>query len=145
MNNSSRKKSPVLISACLLGIDSRYDGSNSLNKSLIKTYSNEYLIPVCPEQMGGLATPRIEAEISGKIVLDKGSRVVTKEFKKGARMVLKIAKLFGAKKAVFKEKSPSCGVTLIYKDGKLVNGMGITTRLLKENGIEVKGINNLSS
>ena len=133
------KNSPILISACLLGINCRYDGTNALNKKLIKRYAKECLIPVCPEQLGGLPTSRTEAEIRGKDVIDKSGRVVTKEFKKGAKEVLKIAKLFGAKKAVLKEKSPSCGVKLIYKNGKLVKGQGITTRLLKDNGIEVEG------
>ncbi len=138
----AQNKKPILISACLLGINCRYDGTNSpllLAKKLIKRYEKECLIPVCPEQLGGLPTPRTEAEIRGKDVIDKSGRGVTREFKKGAKEVLKIAKLFGAKKAVLKEKSPSCGVKLIYKNGKLVKGQGITTRLLKDNGIEVEG------
>lgn len=135
----AQKKKPILISACLIGINCRYDGTNALNKKLIKRYAKECLIPVCPEQLGGLPTPRTEAEIRGKDVIDKNGRVATREFKKGAKEVLKIAKLLGAKKAVLKEKSPSCGVKLIYKNGKLVKGQGITTRLLKDNGIEVEG------
>ena len=135
----SQKKKPILISACLIGINCRYDGTNALNKKLIKSYSKECLIPICPEQLGGLPTPRLEAKIRGKDVIDKSGRTLTREFKKGAKEVLKIAKLLDAKKAVLKEKSPSCGVMLIYKNGKLIKGQGITTRLLKDNGIEIEG------
>lgn len=134
-----QKKKPILISACLIGINCRYDGTNALNKKLIKSYSKECLIPICPEQLGGLPTPRLEAKIRGKDVIDKSGRTLTREFKNGAKEVLKIAKFFGAKKAVLKEKSPSCGAKLIYKNGKLVKGQGITTRLLKDNGIEIEG------
>lgn len=135
----AQKKKPILISACLIGINCRYDGTNALNKKLIKNYGKECLIPICPEQLGGLPTPRLEAEIRGKDVIDQSGRTLTREFKKGAKEVLKIAKFCGAKKAVLKEKSPSCGVMLIYKNGKLVKGQGITTRLLKGNGIEIEG------
>ena len=169
-------KSPVLISACLLGIKSRYDGTHALRKDIIKKYSDKILIPVCPEQLGGLPTPRPRAEIcgisnpplppfpdkiiraqvskggmgeldSGKTskgrlerVVDEKCRDVTKEFIKGAKEVLKIAKLLKIKKAVLKEKSPSCGVKFIYRDTKLINDNGITTRLLEDNGVEAEGV-----
>ena len=136
----AQKKKPILISACLIGINCRYDGTNALNKKLIKRYAKECLIPVCPEQLGGLPTPRLEAKIRGKDVIDKSGRTLTREFKKGAKEVLKIAKLLDAKKAVLKEKSPSCGVKLIYKNGKLVKGQGITTRLLAKNGVDTEGV-----
>lgn len=98
------------------------------------------MIPVCPEQLGGLPTPRSKAEISSDIVIDINGRDVTKEFKNGANEALKIAKLLNIKRAVLKEKSPSCGVRFIYENGKLINGMGVTTRLLQENGVEIEGI-----
>ena len=132
-------KEPILISACLIGINCRYDGTNALNKKLIKNYTKECLITICPEQLGGLPTPRPEAEIRGKDVIDKNGRIVTKEFRKGAKEVLKIAKLLGAKKAVLKEKSPSCGTKIVYEKEKLVKGQGITAMLLRDNGIEVEG------
>lgn len=135
----AQKKKPVLISACLIGINCRYDGTNALNKKIIKNYAKECLIPVCPEQLGGLPTPRTKAEIRGKDVIDKNGKILTTKFNKGAKHVVKIAKLLGVKKAILKEKSPSCGVMLIYKNGKLAKGQGITTRLLKDNGIEVEG------
>lgn len=160
-------KSPILISACLLGIKSRYDGTHALRKDIIKKYSDKILIPVCPEQLGGLPTPRPRAEISricnpplppftkggmegldlekasrgvSERVVNEHGRDVTKEFIKGAKEVLKIAKFFKIKKAVLKEKSPSCGVQFIYRNSKLVKDTGITARLLKNNGIAVEGV-----
>lgn len=150
--SASRLSGPILISACLMGINCRHDGTNALRKDLIKRYSNKILIPVCPEQLGGLPTPRPQAEITlptpslikrgkgGVKVLDINSRDVTKEFTNGAYEVLKITKLFNIRKALLKEKSPSCGVKFVYRDAKLVNGNGITTRLLEENGVETEGV-----
>lgn len=136
----SRTTSPILISACLLGINSRYNGTNAIFEDLLKRYSDKILIPVCPEQLGGLPTPRPKAEIHSDKIIDENGRDVTKEFLKGANEVLKIAKLFDVKKALFKEKSPSCGVKFIYRNGKIVNGTGVTARMLKDNGIDVEGV-----
>ncbi|MBI5874241.1 MAG: DUF523 domain-containing protein [Deltaproteobacteria bacterium] len=130
----------MLISACLLGINCRFDGTNAFREDLIKRYSKEIFIPICPEQLGGLPTPRPKAEISSENVIDINNRDVTKEFKNGANEALKIAKLLNIKRAVLKEKSPSCGVNFVYKNGKLADGMGITARLLQENGIEIEGV-----
>lgn len=138
--SASRLSGPILISACLMGINCRHDGTNALSKDLIKRYSNKVLIPVCPEQLGGLPTPRPQAEKYNSRVLDINGRDVTKKFTNGAYEVLKITKLFNIRKALLKEKSPSCGVKFIYKDAKLVNGNGITTRLLEENGVETEGV-----
>ena len=138
--STSHLSGPILISACLMGINCRHDGTNALRKDLIKRYSNKVLIPVCPEQLGGLPTPRPQAEKYNSRVIDINGRDVTKEFTNGAYEVLKIAKLFNIKKALLKEKSPSCGVKFIYRDAKLVNGNGITTRLLEENGVETEGV-----
>ena len=138
-NLKSKIQSPILISACLLGINSRYNGTNALNRDIIKQYSNRCLIPVCPEQLGGLPTPRPRAEIHMEQVIDANGRDVTGEFKKGADVVLKIARLLNVKKAVLKEKSPSCGVRLIYNNRRLVGGMGITARLLEEHGVVIEG------
>lgn len=130
-----------LVSACLIGIKCRYDGKSSLNWKYLKLFKKGELIPVCPEQLGGLSTPREKAEIqkSGR-VLTKSSRDVTENFLKGARETLKIAKALGIKEAILKTKSPSCGSGLIY-DGtfskKLIKGDGVTTALLKKNKIKV--------
>lgn len=100
------------------------------------------LIPVCPEQLGGLSTPREPSEICGNRVINKSGEDVTSQYEKGAQEALKIAELFGCSAAVLKKRSPSCGVGEVY-DGtfskRLVTGMGITAQFLKSNGIEVYG------
>ena len=139
-----------LCSACLLGIKCRYDGKSKPNKKVTELAKKEILIPVCPEQLGGLPTPRIFQEIqgcSGEKVLERKGKVlnkkgedVTSQFIRGAWETLKIAKMLGVKEAIFKQNSPSCGCGKIYEgtfSGKLVAGNGVTTALLKKNGIKV--------
>lgn len=92
----------ILCSACLLGINCRYDGKNTLNKKVIKLTKKVILFPVCPEQLGGQTTPRYPAEMVDKKILEKDSTDVTSSFKKGAREVLKIAKLYEIKEAILK-------------------------------------------
>jgi len=139
---------PILASACLLGINCRYDGRNSLNKKVVALAKEKTLIPVCPEQLGGLGTPRDYMWISGgkgSDVLDGRARVlnaknedVTESLIRGAREVLKIARAWGAKKAILKARSPSCGCWKIYGDkGKLIDGDGVTAALLKREGIKI--------
>jgi len=107
----------------------------------LRLFKKGELIPVCPEQLGGLSTPREPAEIkkTGK-VFTKSGKNVTKSFSKGAKQTLKIAKYLGIKKAILKTGSPSCGSGLIY-DGtfskKLIKGDGVTAFLLRRNGIKV--------
>lgn len=129
-----------LCSACLLGLKCRYDGQSKVHAKVINLASQEILIPVCPEQMGGLSTPRTAAEIKDGCVVTTECTDVTKEFELGAEEVLKIAKLYDIKEAILKQRSPSCGCGLIY-DGtfsdNIIKGDGITTKLLKENGINV--------
>lgn len=129
-----------LCSACLLGINCRYDGKNKPIQKVLDLIKKETLIPVCPEQLGGLSTPREPSEQRGERVVTKTGRDVTDNFLRGAEQVLGLAKLLGIKEAIFKQKSPSCGCGKIY-DGtffdKLIEGNGITTALLKKNGIKV--------
>ena len=136
------KKEVVLCSACLLGIKCRYDGKSRPDKEITSLLQKKLLIPVCPEQLGGLATPREEAEKLGNKVFTKSGEDVTQNFEKGAREALRVAKLFKAKKAFLKRKSPSCGCGLIY-DGtfskRTVRGDGVLTALLKKNKIKVFG------
>lgn len=135
-----REKGIILCSACLLGINCRWDGKNNLNKKVLKLAKEKILIPVCPEILGGLPTPREMAEKRGSKVITKSGKDVTKFFKKGANEVLKIGKIFGAKKAILKQKSPSCGSGQIYDgtfSGKIVKGDGVTAALLKAYGIKV--------
>lgn len=130
----------ILCSACLLGISSCYDRSNKLNEKVIKLMESEIILPVCPEQLGGLSTPRPAAEINDGQVKNINREDVTINFHRGAEEVLRLANLYGIKKAVLKQRSPSCGCGKIY-DGTfshtVVNGDGVTARLLKENNIEV--------
>ena len=128
----------ILVSACLLGLECRYDGKDCLNEKVKELKRYATLIPVCPEQMGGLSTPRVPSEIVGDRLLSKEGADVTENYDKGARMALEIAKLNDCKYAVLKQKSPSCGCGLIYDgtfSGKLIAGNGNTTKLLNENGI----------
>lgn len=129
-----------ICSACLLGINCRYDGKNRLNKKVVELSKKEVLIPVCPEQLGGLSTPRIPAEQRDDKVLTKTGVDVTNNFLEGAKEALKIAKLYNIKEAILKQGGPSCGCGQIYDgtfSGKIINGDGVTAILLKKNDIKV--------
>ncbi len=142
------EKETILVSACLLGVNCKYDGSNNEQKNLLSYLEGKEVIPICPEQLGGLKTPRESAERKGHKVLTKSGTDVTLEYQKGAEETLHLARLFGAKKAILKSKSPSCGVGQIY-DGSythtLVDGDGVTAELLKKEGIEVISSEEISS
>ena len=132
----------LLISACLLGVSCRYDGKSKPMKDIEKLMEKYELVPVCAEIFGGLPTPRVPAEISGEKVLTAEGKDVTAEYIKGAEEVLRLGKIFGAKKALLKERSPSCGSGIIHNgkfDGGLVPGFGKTAALLIENNFEVFG------
>ena len=129
----------VLISACLLGVGCRYDGES--REYDLKHLKEKYnLIPICPEIYGGLPTPRAPSEIKGDEVINREGIPVTEQYNKGAYETLKLAKLFDVKFAVLKAKSPSCGKGWVY-DGTftrhLIEGDGITVRLLKQHGIPI--------
>ncbi|MCK5641894.1 MAG: DUF523 domain-containing protein [Gammaproteobacteria bacterium] len=129
-----------LCSACLLGINCRYNGRRKPNKKMINLSAKETLLPVCPEQLGGLATPRIISEIKNGCVINKEGVDITKKFRQGAEEVLKIVKLYSIKEVILKQRSPSCGCGQISDgtfSGTIIKGDGITTKLLKENGINV--------
>ena len=134
----------ILVSSCLLGINCKYNGKNNYNEKIEKILKTEEVLPLCAEQLGGLTTPRSPAEIKiingEKRVFNKLGEDVTENFLRGANEILKMVKKFNIKKAILKEKSPSCGKGLIYSgnfDEKLVNGNGILVDLLIENGVEV--------
>ena len=138
-----------LISACLCGVNCKYNGLNNYNEICDNLFASGNAILVCPEQLGGLPTPRIPSEIIGKsldilnnngLVIDKNGRDVTPQFIKGAQETLKIAKKLNITKAILKEGSPSCGVNYIYDgnfNGTKIKGMGLTAQLLKESSIDV--------
>jgi len=134
------KKEKILVSACFLGINCKYDGTSNKNEKILKLTKDFILIPVCPEILGGLPTPREPAEQKEKRVITRSGKDITKYFEKGAKEVLKIVKILKIKKAILKQKSPSCGCGKIYDgtfSGKLIKGDGVTARLLKENKIQV--------
>lgn len=94
----------ILVSACLLGIDCKYNAKNNKNEQVLKLLKDHDLVPVCPEIMGGLPTPRIPSEINGNKVITRGGKNVTKQYQKGAEEALKIAKLYNCQTAILKEK-----------------------------------------
>jgi uncharacterized protein YbbK (DUF523 family) len=129
-----------LCSACLLGVKCRYDGKSKPNEKVLTLSKKEVLIPICPEQFGGLPTPREPSEQRGKEVVTKNGKSVTDNFQNGAEEVLKLAKLFNIKEVILKQRSPSCGSGQIYDgtfSGTIIKGDGVTTSLLKSNGIKV--------
>ena len=130
----------VLISACLYGEKCRYDGGDNLIENLDFLREKCTFIPVCPEVLGGLETPRNPAEIVGEKVISNVKKDVTNEYKKGAEIALETALENDCKIALMKAKSPSCGSGKIY-DGTfsrtLTDGDGVAVKLLKENGIAV--------
>ena len=130
-----------LCSACLLGLKCRYNGKSKPHEKVINLAAKEILIPVCPEQLGGLSTPRKPAELnSGRVITEDGDDV-TANFENGAKQVLELAKLYNIKSAILKQRSPSCGCGQIYDgtfSGAIIDGDGIMTKFLKENGIEVQ-------
>jgi uncharacterized protein YbbK (DUF523 family) len=133
-------KKPKLVSACLLGLNCRYDGKSKPDKKVIRLATKEILIPVCPEQLGGLPTPREPQERRGNRVFTISGKDVTKEFERGAQETLTVARLMSAQEAILKQRSPSCGCGQIYDGtfkGKIIEGEGVTASLLKKNGIRV--------
>lgn len=144
----------ILVSACLLGEKCRYNCGHSLDPVLIESLKQVKVIPVCPEVLGGLPVPREPSEIMGGdgVMVLKGKAEVRKEnstqdltpfFLEGANKTWRLAKTFDVKTAVFKEKSPSCGVTLIYDgsfQGRLHPGAGVTTALLRKKGVLVYSV-----
>jgi uncharacterized protein YbbK (DUF523 family) len=133
-------KKVKLCSACLLGLCTRYDGKvKRTYPKVLELAKSEILIPVCPEQLGGMKTPRADAYPNEKgEILGSDGEDVTGYFVKGAEEVLKIAKIYNIKEAILKQRSPSCGSgELVLSDKTIIKGDGITAALLKQNGIKV--------
>ena len=134
----------ILVSACLLGICCRYDGKGNPKEAVLSLLDRDdiTLIPVCPEQLGGLTTPRIPSERQGDDVINRAGEHVTLQFVRGAEAALSVAKLYGCNTAILKERSPSCGCGTIYDgsfSGRLIDGDGMTAELLRREGIAVYG------
>lgn len=130
----------IIVSACLLGVGCRYDGKSKPADGVIALSEKYDLIPVCPEILGGLPTPRIPCEIRNCRVINRRGEDKTAEYIRGAKEVLRLARLFNCTTAVLKKKSPSCGSGEIYDgsfSGKTVQGDGVCAGLLKANGIRI--------
>ena len=127
-----------LVSACLLGIPCKYSGGSNLCPQVLELRNHLRMIPICPEQMGGLPTPRPAAECQGAFVINREGRDVTAAFQQGARATLELARLFDCTGAILKARSPSCGVGEIYDgtfSGAIVPGDGVTAKLLRDAGL----------
>lgn len=150
----------IIVSACLCGINCKYNGGNNIDERVLKLVLEGKAIPICPEQLGGLETPRLPHEISGgngKDVLEHKAKVISREgmdstnkFEKGAFETLAFAKKLGVTCAILKANSPSCGFGIIYDgsfSGSKKKGNGVTAELLCQNGINIftekDDINNL--
>jgi len=138
--NELNENFEYIVSACLCGEKCRYDGKTSLSEKVKKLVDEGKAIMVCPEVEGGLYTPRLPCEIRKNKVINTKNEDKTEYFLIGAEKTLYLAKKYHVKKAILKEKSPSCGSNFIY-DGtfssNLIKGQGITAKLLRANGIEV--------
>ena len=138
----------LLISACLLGCACRYDGKSKPHPLAVELARRGLAVPVCPEQLGGLPTPREPSERRADTVVSRSGADVTAQFRRGAEQALHLARLYGCKAAVLKERSPSCGSGEVYDgtfSGRLTPGDGVTAALLKANGIAVYGESDLDA
>lgn len=137
-------------SACLVGLNTRYDGTNSRDAMVHRLFCEGQIVPFCPEQLGGLGTPRPRAEIAdqtGENVLDGRSTVVfedgkdaTEHFLRGTSEVVRAVKELGIRRFYLKRKSPSCGLGAIYVNGKLSEGNGVLAAALLREGIDLVSI-----
>ena len=145
-----------LVSACLVGFNCKYNGNNNYCEPLVELFKSGMVVPICPEQLGGLPTPREPSKIKGGTgfdVLDGRAQVVTvntgsnvtENFLRGAREALMAAELLNPRACIMKEKSPSCGVERIYRfeSDDLISGMGVTSALLFQKGYKIVSSENL--
>jgi len=142
-------RQPVLVSACLLGLPTRYDGQARPSQAVTDYLQRENLLPIpaCPEQLAGMPTPRAKSFFhtgDGRDVMSGTGSVISATgqpmndvFQRGAQLTLQVARLCGCQRALLKERSPSCGVHQVYRGSEQVPGSGVTTALLLEAGIEV--------
>lgn len=135
------KHTPIGVSACLLGFNCKYNGKNNLNLEVINLIKGKEVVPICPEELGGLSTPRIPSEIiENDKVINQIGKDVSLNFTQGAIKALKILRENNCESVILKDGSPSCGYTFIY-DGTFSNvkipGKGIACKYLENNGIKI--------
>lgn len=138
------EREALLVSACLLGENCKYNGgNNALPPETLTALSERYrLVSVCPERDGGLPTPRLPSERRGERVFNRAGEDVTGPFTRGAALALETARAAGCRRALLKERSPSCGSSVIYDgafSGRIIPGEGVAAALLKKNGLAVYG------
>jgi uncharacterized protein YbbK (DUF523 family) len=146
-NPKSSQNFSILISACLAGVNCRWDGTNSRDQKIIELVGKSRVLLVCPEELAGFSTPREKAEFLGgdgsDIISGKGKIVtldgkdITSQMVKGAERTLQLAKKYNIRYAIMKKNSPSCGYGKIYRKGRLVKGDGFATAILKKEGIKI--------
>jgi len=148
MSHEENRK-PILVSACLLGLPTRYDGKAKRSQAVIDYLQREKLspVPVCPEQLSGMSTPRDKtffhsgdgySVLRGEgSVISASSQSMNEVFCQGAKLTLQVARLSGCQRALLKERSPSCGVHQIYRGEERVPGAGVTAALLIQTGLDV--------
>jgi uncharacterized protein YbbK (DUF523 family) len=132
----------ILVSACLLGVACRYDGGSKPRPEILSLAQKHELIPVCPEQLGGLPTPRTPSERRGDRVVMADGAYVTVQYRRGAAEALRLYRALGCEAAILKERSPSCGSGRIYDGsftGTLTDGWGVAAELLRRSGVPVYG------
>ena len=136
----------IMVSACLAGENCKYNGGNNRNKKVEALFNGNRIIPICPEVMGGLSTPRVPSEIVHGIVMNKDGVNVDREYRCGAEMALKIAEREQPDLVILQSRSPSCGVKQRY-DGTftetLIDGPGLTAELLMRHGFRVVDVEDL--
>ncbi len=134
-----RQKMKIAVSACLLGENCKYNGGNNYSEKVKNYIEGHEVIPICPEVLGGLSTPREPAEIDCGIVKNKDGTSVDAQFRKGAELALDIVIKNQVELVILQSRSPSCGVNTIYDGsftGKIIPGQGVFAELLKKNNIK---------
>ena len=136
----------IMVSACLLGENCKYNGGNNLSQKVLDFIKGHEVIPVCPEVMGGLPTPRLSSEIVNGVVTASDGHSVDDEFRKGAHMGLALAEENKVELVILQSRSPSCGVKQVYDgtfSGNKIEGQGIFAQLLIENGYKIVDVEDL--
>lgn len=135
-----------MVSACLIGENCKYNGKNNKNEKVLALLEGNEVIPICPEVMGGLPTPRVPAEVVRDVVTTRDGRVVDQEFRRGARLSLAIAQREKPDLIILQSRSPSCGARQRYDGtftGTLIDRPGVTAELLIENGFQPVDVGDL--
>ena len=138
----------IMVSACLIGENCKYNGKNNKNEKVLALLEGNEVIPICPEVMGGLPTPRVPAEVVRDVVTTRDGRVVDQEFRRGARLSLAVAQREKPDLIILQSRSPSCGARQRYDGtftGTLIDRPGVTAELLIENGFQPVDVGDLPS